>query len=232
MATTAKAALRYPVSSDSPNIAQYFQNLANDTDTKVIIPVANQAGRDALGTTGNLTVQRADTGDYESNYGGSWSRVAGPLIQAKAWRTTGFSSTMVDGVVTTVDLTSATLSGGFTFDNTANTLTIPANGHYELRGRGYASGGVNYAFDCRIVRQRSAVSDLDIVISPKGRKPDAFDEQVYFTDTLPLQAADKILLRTTFSGSVGGATYWGSTQYLGVFLAARYVGPLAGATPV
>lgn len=233
MPSTPKAALPYPASSNSPNVPQDIQNLATAVDTKVIIPVASQAARDALGTTGNITVQRADTGDYESNYGGAWSRIAGPLIQAKAWRTSGFSATLTPNTLTTVDLTTARLSGGITFDATANTLTLPANGHYELRGRGYASGASGYFWDFRITRQRSAIADLDVV-SQRASKPDGTnDEVMYFSDTVPLQAGDKLLLRCNFgTGSGGAQTYWGTSEITGVQIFARYVGPLSGATPI
>lgn len=48
MSTTTYSNLRYPQSSDSPNIAQYLQNLATDVDQKVTLQVTNPTARAAL----------------------------------------------------------------------------------------------------------------------------------------------------------------------------------------
>ena len=229
MANTPKAALPYPASSDAPNGPSQIQALATALDTKVIIPVANQAARDALGTTGNLLVQRLDTGNIESNFGGSWSWVAGPLISGKAWRTGGAGPAITANAPTTVGLDAARLTGGVVFNSTNDTLSIPQSGFYDLRCKGYATGSTNYTHSWRIVRTRSATADKEIVGSSLGRKPDALDEVQYGTDTLPLQAGDTIYLRCYFSGA---GTYYGIDEVSGVYLSLRYVGPLAGATPV
>lgn len=47
MPTTSSSGLRYPANSDSTTIAQYFQNLANDADRKVLPPFASIAARNS-----------------------------------------------------------------------------------------------------------------------------------------------------------------------------------------
>lgn len=227
MATTPKAGLRYPIASDAPTVDTYIKNLATDVDTKVIIPVGSQAARDALGTTGNLTVFRTDTGDYESNYGGSWGWVAGPLVQGKMWRTAGISATLT-GTAVTVAMDASRVAGGMTFDNANDALVLNRSGYYDLRGRGYATGSTGYSSSYRIVRVRAATADREIVISTVGRKVDATDETVLAIDTLPLQTGDKLFLRVIQNGGA----YYGIDEVNGVYLSARYVGPLSGATPV
>lgn len=229
MPTTPSSALPYPAGSDAPNVPFYIQNLATAVDGRVITKVGSAAARDALGLTGNLLALRTDTGDYESNYGGEWSTVAGPLVQAKVWRTTGNGPSLTADVYTTVDFNASRLSGGFTFDNTNNTITVPKSGHYEIRARGYAVGGSGYFFRFRVMRQRASVADREIVAGPTGRKIDAQDESTLLSDTLPLQVGDKLRLEASFSSSSG--TYNGSSEGFGVQLAARYVGPLSGAVP-
>jgi hypothetical protein len=151
------------------------------------------------------------------------------VVQGKLWRTTGLSSALVPNAPTTVDFTASRVGGGMTFDNAANTLTVPRSGFYDLRARGYATGGAGYSFSYRIVRARSAAADLEIVLSALGRKVDSNDEVVYASDVLPLAAGDKLYLRTYFSV---GANYYGVDETNGVYLSATHVGPLTGATPV
>lgn len=152
-------------------------------------------------------------------------------IEAKVWRTSGFSSPLTDGVRTTVDFNASRLSGGFTFNDAANTLTVPANGTYNLRSRGYVTNSASFQASYRVVRQRVGVADKDIIVSSVVRKVDATDEMTYLADRLPLQAGDKLLLQAIFTGSSAGE-YWGSDEANGVYLAAEYSGPLLGATPV
>lgn len=235
MANTPRAALPYPVASvDAPNGPAQIQELAEALDNKVVVTVASEAARNALPSVAGAIVYRSDTGDYEAYHGGSWSRIAGPLIQGKAWRTTGFSDPLVVATLTAVDFTTARVSGGITFDNTANTLTLPASGHYDVRARGYMTGNSGYFFDFRITRQRSGTTDRDVVADRRGKMTADNDEQMYFSDIIPLQLGDKLLLRCNVGSpsAAGNQRYWGASEVEGVQLFARYVAPLSGATPI
>lgn len=229
MPQTSYSKLRYPAPSDSANTWQYWQNLAEDLDGRVVTPVANQAGRDSLTATPGLLVFRQDTGDYESYYSGAWNRVAGPIIQGKMWRTSGFSGALTAATATTIAFDAARVVGGVTFNNATDTLTLPRNGFYDLRARGYLTGSSGYNGSYRIVRVRSAVADVEVCISNLARKIDTQDEPCYAADTLPLQAGDQLYLRTFYSA---GGQYWGVNEFNGVYLSATYVGPLTGAAPV
>lgn len=65
MATTPSSGIRYPIASDSPNIAQYFQNLATDLDQRVVTYVSGPAARIALTNTwGGQIVHEDSTGRF------------------------------------------------------------------------------------------------------------------------------------------------------------------------
>lgn len=229
MPQTSKNKLRYPAPNDSSNVWQYWQNLAEDSDGQLIESVTNQAGRDALTPWAGAMVFRQDTGDYESYYNGSWSRVAGPLIQGKMWRTSGTSTAVTPNTDTKVIMDAGRTVGGMTFSNSGDTLTLPRSGYYDLRARGYVTGGGTYWHSWRIVRQRTGVSDLEIVLSNLGRKTDTEDEVAYASDVLPLQSGDALYLRTRMSAA---GIYYGIGEFNGLFLSATFMAPLYGAAVV
>jgi hypothetical protein len=153
-----------------------------------------------------------------------------PII-GKAWRSTGFSSSLSATTPVTVDLTDGRVSGGITFDAANNYFIVNDDGLYDCGGRVYASGSSGYVVTGRIVRQRASVADKAIATGRPGRKIDSLDETVdLFGFAIPLKAGDKILLQQEHSISAG--TYYGIDEVSGVYLSVRYVGPLSGATPV
>lgn len=230
MPQTPKSKLRYPASSDSANTWTYWQNLAEDLDGRVITKVSSQGQRDALSASNGDIVARTDTGDIEAYYSGAWNRIAGPLIQGKMWRTSGFSASIPVDTPSKVAFDASRVTGGITFSNSGDTLTVPRSGFYDIQGRGYATGGTASTFSYTAVRQRSGVSDLEIILSNRGRKIDAEDEVVYLADKLPLQSGDALYLRVTFKTNPG--VYWGATEFTGVFLSATFLAPLYGAAVV
>lgn len=229
MATTPIAGLRYQASGDAPNGYTLGLNLATDLDAKIIVPVANQAARDAKPPTSGLVVFRQDTGDYEAYFSGAWSRIAGPLRQAKVWRTGGGYSVTTADVYETVDFQASRTSGGFTFNNTDNKVTVGASGYVAVEALGYVNGGSGYVGRMRIRRERTSTADRDIIVSPVIRKVDSNDELVHFGTTVPLQLNDKVFLQVSLGSTAGGP--FGTDEGVGIHMSVRHVGPLHGATP-
>lgn len=229
MPDTPVAGLPYPASGAAPNVPADIQALAVDLDTKVIVPVANQTARDALTGTAGLVVFRQDTGDYEGYYGGSWSRIAGPLRQAKTWRTGSTGTVSVADTYQTVDFTNSRVSGGMTFNNTDNKVTLAQSGYYAVEGMGTLSASSGYTGRFRLRRERSGTTDKDLAVGRVIRKIDANDEFDYFFATLPLQISDQIYMQVSMGSTAG--RYLGTDEAFGVWMSVRYVGPLSGATP-
>lgn len=108
MPTTPSSALRYPQGTDSPNIAQYFQNLATDLDQKVVVQAANQTARTSLANKyDGMRVYQQDTRrTYKWNAGTtSWDYLDGPAF---TW-----TPTLLDASATTITATSINTQGSY-----------------------------------------------------------------------------------------------------------------------
>lgn len=171
--------------------------------------------------------------------GAQWA-LPRPQIYGKMWRTGGFSGSMtgVTGAVNyTVQFDTARLAGGFTFTkgpsalstNAADTyLTVPLDGFYTIRARGYVSGGSGMT----ILTQVYANSGAGAAVLGQAMiwKPDANDKTCTLVDTFPFKAGDRLWL--ALSPNATGTQYWGSTEGQGCSLGAYYEGPLLGTTPL
>lgn len=79
--TTTYSGLRIPVSTDAPNIAQFFSNLGSDLDQKVTVTVASSTARNALSSKydGMRVYEQSSQRTFRWNATNSrWDYVNGP----------------------------------------------------------------------------------------------------------------------------------------------------------
>lgn len=229
-----------PDQSDGPLGGLQTGNAVRDIVPYTVPRFANAATRDAKYATwvaaGNTLVDGMFCYTVAeqvlwSRIGSSWRDYRDPA-SGKAWRVAaGNSGTFTADVRATIDLTHGRVNGAMTFDAANNCLVMGLDGRYELSARCVATGGANYSVSGRIVRQRTSVADKDAVPSNTGHKVGPQDEIVNMYDPLvPLLAGDKLVLQQLHDLSAGA--YPGAGETGGLYLSARYVAPLNGATPV
>lgn len=192
MPTTTNRSLRYPTSSNAPNIPQDIQNLATDTDNAMA------------------------------------------LIFGKMWRTAGLGPTQTVATEYVVGMDTSRTTGGVTFDNTNDRLTVPIDGLYDVSSCLYVSTNTTGTGQTGgwVRRVKSGFADLATCQGPLAHKLVASVDQraSWVHRMVPLSAGTALaLVSYAYDASL---TYYGLNEYNGSFLAVTYVAPLAGATPI
>jgi hypothetical protein len=202
------------------------------------LDTATSAGRDAIPSPAEgLRVRTVDTGIVWSYDGTSWwpSADSPAKVAGKMWRTTSFTGATLSAVGAALDLDTARVSGGVTFDAAANTLTVPLDGIYRVTAWSYLTGGAATGLATTYVtRQRGGTGDVGF-LAVIEEKTDNQDRRSVMTDTVPLKAGDKLVLMGAQYAGIGNGgqiLYFGQNEYFGVNLSVEWVAPLNGISPV
>jgi hypothetical protein len=125
------------------------------------------------------------------------------------------------------------VAGGFTFDNTNDTLTIPVDGLYDLDGCIYWSGSGSWYATGFINRLRSAAT-LTVAASDLHLHAGTIDARSHWAGRkVPLKAGDVVSLSAyNYTGGAADCRVSASSEALGCSLTITYVSPLNGATPL
>lgn len=154
------------------------------------------------------------------------------LIFGKMWRTSGASGSLTVGTETVVAMDVARVVGGVTFNNAADSLTLPVDGLYDIDACMYLTGAATGQVETYVRRTRASVADLVTAQGPWAYKPSSTtDSRAFWSHkAVPLKAGD--VLKLAVKAVDSSLQFYGANEYNGVFLTVTYVAPLAGATPV
>lgn len=118
MAATARAGLRYPALTDTPDVVRDIQNLATDADGVLVMYAENTfANRPAAGKHGRL-FYATDQQTLYYDYGTGWLNLTpsvgladGSVTLLKLAANSVDSSKIVDGSITSADILDGTITG-------------------------------------------------------------------------------------------------------------------------
>jgi len=139
-----------PINSDAYNLAADLATMGNSAN--VIIPVANQAARDALTAVNGMVVLRQDTGAIECYLSGAWV----PVTQVQ-----GASPYMMHAGAVTVTVPAGNGAGtaSVTFPTaftqapiiTVNINALTGNNSYKLEAHAYGQTTTGFTMDLRTI---------------------------------------------------------------------------------
>lgn len=153
-----------PINSDGYNLTGDLANMGNGTN--VIIPVANQAARDALTAVTGMVVVRLDTGAFECYLSGAWV----PVTQIQ-----GASPYMIHAgsVNVTVPVGNAAGTASVTFPApaftqvpiiTTNISAVTGNNSYKLEEHAYNPTTAGFTMDLRTIDGTGVAATYTIAV--------------------------------------------------------------------
>lgn len=211
MPTTSKNGATVPVGSDPYALTADLLKMMESAG--LVYPVASAAVRDAIPSPGTgMVVSRLDRlGSLEYWDGDSWEPINPLPPFGHMGKTNGFTG----GNANPVPMDAAqVLRGGMTFSNADDALVVPRDGLYNLRAKGYTSGGSG-GNATLIILVNGAQSGAGVTWTKQQ-----IDEIQNCAVTRPLVAGDKVSLQSLFPSS-----NYGADGYNGTWLEVEYVGP-------
>lgn len=197
---------------------------------------ASQRAAQVPAPTQGMTSYLDDLRQYQSRWpDGTWRDLVRPAI-GKMWRTSGaLTSPLVQNADTRVGMEGSRVSGGFTFTDTTDTLTVPLDGLYDLDACVYWTGSSSWYATSFVYRIRNAVPNLAVAASDLHLHAGTIDARsCYGNQQVPLKAGDQLGLNVFLytGGSVDAKIGGSANEAQTCWMTASYVGPLNGATPL
>jgi hypothetical protein len=218
-----------PINSDAFNLTPDWATTADTSG--VIVSVVDRTEADAIATALSaagwpvtdarpLYVWNQSTGTLDVKVTSGWKGATRPF--AHMGKTNGFQSITVLPTKQAVFFSTAqVLEGGMTYNDTADAVAVPRSGPYNIRLKGFWTGGASAICQAGIRVNNATPDGMMQAPQMSVNKMDGSDVYCHSVGRVTLNAGDEIGMWEMASGSVN---VWGTNGYDGAYVEVEWAG--------